>query len=86
MLRLNLAACNESHAKFGCIYNAEGAGGTAERDLFREAGPSGPISRGKIRSAGNVITGFKMAERCIAAAPGVDLKSNTIKENMCRNQ
>ena len=38
----------------------------------------------KIR--GNVITGFKMAQRCIAAAPGVDLKSNTIEENICRNQ
>jgi hypothetical protein len=85
LLRINLAACNESHAKFGCIYNAEEPemlqtgiylGKRAERpDVAREN-----------KITGNVITGFKMAQRCIAAAPGVDLKSNTIKENICRNQ
>ena len=63
-----------------------GAGDAADRDLSGQARPSVRISRGKNKITGNVITGFKMAERCIAAAPGVDLKSNTIKENICRNQ
>ena len=85
LLRLNLARCNESHIKFGCIYNAEEPevlqtgiylGKRAERpDIARE---------NKIRA--NVVSGFKMAERCIAAAPGVDLKANAIEENVCTSR
>jgi hypothetical protein len=34
----------------------------------------------------NRITGFKMQSRCILAAPGVDMRSNTIIDNVCRDR
>jgi hypothetical protein len=85
LLRLNLAACNESHSKFGCIYNA-GEPEILQTGIYLGAKAERPDIARQNRIRGNVITGFKMAERCVAAAPGVDLKSNTIEENICRNQ
>jgi hypothetical protein len=34
---------------------------------------------------GNVVTGHGMRDRCIAAAPGIDLRSQTIERNECRS-
>jgi hypothetical protein len=82
---LNLARCNESHAKFGCIYNAAEPG-ILQTGIYLGKGAERPDISRENRVTGNVISGFKMAERCVAAAPGVDLKSNTVKENICRNQ
>lgn len=85
LLRLNLAGCNESHSKFGCIYNKEEPevlqtgiylGGKAERTATTRDN----------RIADNVIWGHRMKERCIAAAPGVDRKANTIERNDCRSR
>ena len=85
LLRLNLAGCNESHLKFGCLYNAE------EPEILQSGIYLGKRAERPAIAHGNTITnnivsGFKMAERCIAAAPGVDLKSNTIESNQCKNQ
>jgi hypothetical protein len=85
MTRLNLAGCNESHSKFGCIYNAEEPEVLQTGIYLGRRAERPDLSRQNLIKA-NIITGFKMAERCIAAAPGVDLKSNTIEENVCRNQ
>ncbi|HYI94696.1 MAG TPA: right-handed parallel beta-helix repeat-containing protein [Bryobacteraceae bacterium] len=85
LLRLNLAGCNESHQKFGCIYNAE------EPEILqtgiylgRKAERPDPARENTI--TGNVISGFRMKERCVATAPGVEQKTNTIEANDCRNQ
>ena len=43
LLRLNLAACNESHAKFGCIYNAEEPEVLQTGIYLGGKEPSGPI-------------------------------------------
>jgi parallel beta helix pectate lyase-like protein len=85
MLRLNQAGCNESHAKFGCLYNPKEPGLLESGIYLSKHGERVDPSRQNTIS-GNIITGFKMAERCIVAAPGVDLNSNTIKENVCKNQ
>lgn len=84
MLRINRAACNESAGKFPCLYNP------AEPDLL-QAGiylsahgeRPDPAQSNIIRN--NVISGHNMKTRCIAAAPGVDLRSQTLERNDCRN-
>lgn len=85
LLRLNLAGCNESHAKYGCIYNAE------EPDILqtgiylgRRAERPGIARDNTVK--GNLVTGFKMANRCVATAPGVDPNGNTVEENTCLNR
>lgn len=85
LLRLNLAGCNESHARFGCIYNA------AEPEILQSgiylgAAAERPDPARENRIQSNTITGFKMAARCIAAAPKAGLESNIIEENICRNR
>lgn len=80
--RLNLARCTEEAAKFGCYYL------TDEPDLLR-AGIY--IGRGVKRledTGGNVIrgnriSGWKMDQRCIVAAPGLALGANRIEGNVC---
>jgi hypothetical protein len=83
-LHINQAQCNESAAKFGCIYKAD------EPEMLQ----SGIyLGRGVARmeeTRGNVIqdnriSGFKMAQRCIAAAPHVNVQANTIAGNVCTN-
>ena len=85
LLRLNLAGCNESHERFGCVYNAE------EPEILqtgiylgRKAERPDPARENTI--IGNVISGFHMQERCVAAAPGVERKANTIEGNDCKNR
>ena len=85
LLRLNLAGCNESHEKFGCIYNAD------EPEILqtgiylgRKAERADPARENTI--SGNIISGFHMKERCVVAAPGVEREANTIERNDCRNQ
>ena len=84
-LKLNRAGCNESHAKFGCIYNTKEPE-ILQSGIYLGAGAERPdIARDNtIRE--NIITGFKMAERCIGYSPAVDPKSNTVKDNVCQNQ
>ncbi len=82
LLNLNLAHCNESGAKYGCLYYPD------QPDLLR----SGIyLGRGAARPApardnvieGNQISGYGMPWRCIAAAPGVSLAANQVERNRC---
>ncbi len=79
---LNLARCNDSGAKYGCLYYPE------EPDLLR----SGIyLGKGAHRQApargnlveGNQVSGYGMDSRCIAAAPGVSLAANRLRANRC---
>lgn len=84
LVHLNLAGCNESAAKFGCIYKAD------EPELL-ETGIY--LGRGVARleeTRGNVIrdnriSGHRMRTRCIAAGPGVSLAANVVQNNRCED-
>jgi hypothetical protein len=84
-IRVNLAGCNESHAKFGCVYDASEPNILAS-GIYLAKGAERPDVARENAIVGNTVTGFKMAERCIGASPKVDLKNNTIEGNTCRNQ
>jgi hypothetical protein len=89
LLNLNLAGCNENAAKFGCIA-IQGEPDVLQTGIYlgriaaewaqKRASPSSGLL---IRD--NVITGHRMKERCIAAAPGVRREDSTIANNVCRN-
>ena len=89
LLNLNLAHCNEEAAKFGCvaiqgepdvlragIYLGKIAAEWAQK---RAAASKGDIIRD------NIITGFKMKERCVMTAPGVVLGASTVENNRCED-
>jgi hypothetical protein len=79
---LNKAHCNENAAKFGCSHFP------GEPDLLQTGVYLGrraerpAIARNNV-VADNVISGYKMSTRCIAAAPGVSLAANRIQRNRC---
>lgn len=81
-VHLNEAECNESAARFGCIYKQD-------EPHMLEAGIY--LGRGVVRmeeTRGNVIrdnqiSGHKMKARCIIAGPGVSMGANTIERNSC---
>ncbi|HYP09221.1 MAG TPA: right-handed parallel beta-helix repeat-containing protein [Bryobacteraceae bacterium] len=85
LLRLNLAGCNESHLKFGCLYNAEEPD-ILQTGIYLGKGAERPAVAEGNTIVDNVVSGFKMDRRCIAAAVGVDLTHNTIERNECRNR
>jgi hypothetical protein len=79
---LNQARCNESGAKYGCLYYPE------EPDLLRSgiylgrgAGRPAP-ARGNIVED-NQVSGHGMTHHCVAAAPGVRLSANRVERNQC---
>lgn len=79
---LNLALCNESGAN--CVYKADEpnllqAGIYISTGVARKEDTKGNIVRG------NTITGHKMEQRCILAAPGVLLAANQVGMNTCRD-
>ena len=89
LLNLNLAHCNENRAKFGCVAiqgepDVLQAGIYLGRIAAEWAQKRADASRGHV-IRDNLITGYKMEERCILAAPGVDLKQSTIQDNICRD-
>ena len=81
-LNLNAAGCNESAARFGCIYKAD------EPEML-ESGIY--LGRGVARledTRGNVIrdnriSGHGMARRCVQAGPLVSLAANKVEHNQC---
>jgi hypothetical protein len=83
MLRnLNLAHCNDSGAKYGCLYYS------TEPDLLRAGIYLGSRAARPAPALGNLlesnqISGFGMRERCIVAAPGVSLARNQVERNQC---
>ena len=83
-LNLNAAGCNESAARFGCIYKADepemlDSGIYLGRGVARLEETRGNVIRD------NRISGHGMAKRCIQAGPGVSLGANRIEHNECRD-
>ncbi|HEX5423914.1 MAG TPA: right-handed parallel beta-helix repeat-containing protein [Candidatus Acidoferrales bacterium] len=81
-LNLDTSGCNESAAKFGCIYKRDEpkmleSGIYLGRGVARLEQTRGNTIRG------NRIFGHKMKTRCIVAGPGVSLQANTITGNVC---
>jgi hypothetical protein len=81
-LELNAAGCNESAARFGCIYKADEpemleSGVYLGRGVARLEQTRGNLIRD------NRISGHGMATRCIQAGPGVSLAANRIERNRC---
>ncbi len=80
--RLNLARCNESAAKYGCLYDP------AQPDLLRSGiylgrGGSRPApARGNV-VRDNEVSGYGMRARCVVAGPGVLAAANTVAGNRC---
>jgi hypothetical protein len=85
LVRLNLAGCNESHKTFGCIYNA-GEPEILQTGIYLGSKAERPDPARENTIVDNIISGFRMKERCVAAAPGVSLSGNTIERNDCRNE
>ncbi|HEY1221394.1 MAG: right-handed parallel beta-helix repeat-containing protein [Bryobacteraceae bacterium] len=85
LLGIDASHCNENAAHFACYYGP-GDPEILEAGIYlaRGAEHPAPASHNLIRD--NRITGFKMQSRCILAAPGVDPHSNTILNNVCRDQ
>jgi hypothetical protein len=89
LLNLNLAGCNESAAIFGCMA-LQGEPDVLQTGIYLgrvapdwapdKAAPSAGLT---IRD--NVITGYRMKDRCIGAAPGVRLEHSEIRNNVCRD-
>jgi hypothetical protein len=85
LLNINTAGCNESAARFGCLYLP------SEPDLLQSGiylgwGVLRPAENRNNIIRDNEITGHRMSERCIAAAHGVRLAENTIEGNVCRDR
>jgi hypothetical protein len=85
LLHLNTAGCNESAARFGCFY-FPGEPELLESGIYlgRRAERAAVTRSNVIR--GNFISGHKMKERCIAAAPGVRLGDNLVERNTCTDE
>lgn len=81
-LNLNTAGCNESAARFGCIYKPDEPE-MLESGIYLGRGAVHPAeTRGNI-IRDNIISGHGMKRHCIEAAPGVALSANTIQGNVC---
>jgi Right handed beta helix region len=83
LLNLNTAHCNEDAARFGCYY-APGQPDMLRSGIYLGSGAERPApARGNVIED-NVITGWKMAERCIGAAPSILPQWNTLRRNSCQ--
>lgn len=86
MIRLNLAMCPESHARYQCLYfpgqpDLLSSGvylGISAADWSRREPASGNIV------TGNTISGHGMSKRCVVRAPGVEEQANQVMNNTCR--
>lgn len=81
-LHLDTAGCNESAAQFGCIYKKDEPE-MLESGIYLGRAAEHPADTRNNTIRDNIITGHGMARHCIQAAPGVELKSQTIKGNTC---
>lgn len=89
LLNLNLAACNENAAKYGCVA-IQGEPDVLQAGIYlgrvaaewaqkRASASSGHLIQG------NEITGYMMERRCVMAAPGVRPEDSDIRDNLCRS-
>lgn len=85
LLRIDASRCNENAARYGCYYGPADPE-ILEAGIYLARGAERPAPARHNLIADNRITGFKMQSRCILAAPGVHLRSNTILHNVCLDQ
>jgi hypothetical protein len=85
LLRLDASHCNENAARFGCYYGPADPE-ILEAGIYLARGAEHPAPARDNLIQDNRISGFKMQSRCILAAPGVDMRSNTIISNICRDR
>ena len=85
LLHLDASHCNENAARYGCYY-APADPEILEAGIYLARGAALPAPARNNLIDNNLITGFKMQSRCIIAAPGVDARSNTIVDNICRDR
>ncbi len=79
---LNTANCEEGSQKQGCSYLKDEPKMLTSGIYLGRGGARPAVARGNtIRD--NKVSGYKMKSRCIAAAPGVSLQSNTLGSNTC---
>ena len=82
---LNLARCNESGARYGCLYYP-GQPDLLRSGIYLGLGAARPAPARGIVVEANVISGYGMRERCVVAAPGVSLARNKVGSNRCSGQ
>ena len=82
---LNTAHCNESGARFNCLYFADQPELLQAGIYLGRGAEHAAIARGNIVED-NEISGWKMKSRCLAAAPGVSLAGNTLRGNRCSDE
>lgn len=80
-LRINIAHCNEN-PNIGCRYKPD------EPDLLQTGiylgkGAERPAPAKNLTIEDNTVQGYKMASRCISAAPGVSVHASRIARNRC---
>ena len=85
LLNLDGSHCNENIAHYGCYY-APADPEILEAGIYLGRGAALPAPARDNLIDDNLITGFQMQKHCILAAPGVDARTNTIANNICRNQ
>ena len=85
LLRLNTAHCNETHARFGCIAIANESG-FLESGIYLAARADKPDPARGVTIEDNTISGWKMKQYCVRAAPGVSLADNKIVGNRCSDE
>ena len=85
LLDLNRAHCNEEAARFGCYY-APGEPDMLRSGIYLGKGAERPAPANGNLIENNEITGFKMATRCVASAPGIAAEANTVRGNTCRDE
>jgi hypothetical protein len=83
-VHLNLAGCNESAAKFGCIYKADEPR-LLQTGIYLGRGVARLEDTRENVIRDNRIGGHRMGARCIAAGPGVSLQANTLGRNRCED-
>jgi len=83
LLNLNTAHCNENAAQFGCYY-APGEPDMLQSGIYLGSGAERPAPARGNTVERNVITGWKMAERCIGRAPSVGADWNVVQANACK--
>ncbi|HFB97962.1 MAG TPA: right-handed parallel beta-helix repeat-containing protein [Bryobacterales bacterium] len=84
LLNLNKAGCNENAALYGCLH-FPGEPDLLQSGIYlgKRAERPAPARDNVIK--GNVITGYKMSERCLGFAPGIRPADNRIGPNDCRD-
>jgi hypothetical protein len=85
LLGLNRDRCTGDMRQARCNY-APDQPALLHSGIYLGSGAARPAKTVNNRIQGNQISGFAMAQTCVAAAPGVSLAANHIAENRCENE